>query len=190
MDVLICTSAGAFSLLFALGLSATIAPSITFEQMTDQSELVVQGQVTRSWSDWDSEHKYIWTHYEIAVAGTQKGRAGATVVVSEPGGVVGDKAMAIAGVVGYSAGEQVAVFLQRMPNGYLRTAGWGQGKFAVDSTGHLHAAASMRGMEVVAVDQKAKAPRGTSLRNLEGISVGELKTRVAARVAVTEGTSR
>jgi hypothetical protein len=190
MNVRICRSIGALSLLFALRLSATIVPSLTFEQMTDQSELVVQGQVTRAWSDWDSEHKYIWTHYEIAVAGTQKGRAGATVVVSEPGGAVGNKAMSIAGVVGYAPGEQVAVFLQRMPNGYLRTTGFGQGKFAVDKTGHLHAAASMRGMEVVEVNQKTKGPGGTSLRNLEGISVGELKTRVAARVAATGGSSK
>jgi hypothetical protein len=190
MDVRILRSISALSLLFALRLSATIVPSLTFEQMTDQSELVVQGQVTRSWSDWDSEHKYIWTHYEIAVLGTHKGRAAATVVVSEPGGVVGDKAVAIAGVVGYAPGEQIAVFLQRMPNGYLRTTGWGQGKFGVDNTGHLYAAASMRGMEVVEIDQKATAPRGTSLRHLEGISVSELKTRVAARVAVTGGTSK
>jgi hypothetical protein len=189
MDVQICRSISALSLLFALRLSATIIPSLTFEQMTDQSELVVQGQVTRSWSDWDSEHKYIWTHYEIAVAGTQKGRAAATVVVSEPGGAVGDKAMSIAGVVGYAPGEQVAVFLQRMPNEYLRTTGFGQGKFAVDKTGHLHAAA-MRGMEVVEVGKKTTGPIGTSLRNLEGISVGELKTRVAARVTATGGTSR
>ncbi len=148
--------------------------------MTDQSEVVVQGQVTRSWSDWDGEHKYIWTHYEIAVASTQKGRPGATVVVSEPGGVVGDKAMAIAGVVSYATGEQVAVFLQRMPNGYLRTTGWGQGKFSVDGSGHLHAAAF--GAEVVTVGQQTRRPTGTSLRTLEGISVGQLGMRVRTRV--------
>jgi hypothetical protein len=178
----------ALSLVFVSRLGATIVPSLTFEQLTDQSEVVVQGQVTRSWSDWDGGHKYIWTHYEIAVASTQKGHAAATVVVSEPGGVVGDRGMSIAGVVGYSAGEQIAVFLQRMPNGYLRTTGWAQGKFEVDKTGHLHAAGASRGMEVV--EQKSQSPRGTSLRSLDGISVGELKTLVAARVAAAGGNSR
>jgi hypothetical protein len=181
MDGRIRTLLCALSLVFVSRLAATIVPSLTFEQMTDQSEVVVQGQVTRSWSDWDGEHKYIWTHYEIAVASTQKGRAEATVVVSEPGGVVGDKAMAIAGVVSYAPGERIAVFLQRMPNGYLRTTGWGQGKFNVDGSGRLHAAAF--GSEVVPVGQQASRPAGTSLRTLEGISVGQLGARVRARIA-------
>ena len=173
---------GLFSLLLAATASATTVPSLTFEEMTDRSELVVAGQVSRVWSDWDSGHKYIWTHYEINVASTQKGAAGATVVVSEPGGVVGDRALAIAGVVGYSAGEQVAVFLERMPNGYLRTTGWGQGKFGVDATGHLHASAAMRGVELVNAGQAVRAPGGTSLRTLEGISLVDLRSRVAARI--------
>lgn len=158
-----------------------MVPSLTFEQMTDQSELVVQGQVTRSWSDWDSEHKYIWTHYEIAVVGTHKGRAAARVVVSEPGGVVGDKAMAIAGVVGYAPGEQIAVFLQRMPNGYLRTTGWGQGKYTVDGAERVHSLGSRKGAEVVSVT-RGRATGATQPTNLDGLTLNELRAKVVARV--------
>jgi hypothetical protein len=94
--------------------------------------------------------------------------------------------MAIAGTVEYAPGDQVAVFLERMPNGYLRTTGWGQGKYTVDKTGHLHADASSRGVEVVKADLAGKSNRaaGTSLRALDGITVGELRTRVAAQVAI------
>jgi hypothetical protein len=152
--------------------------------MTDRSEVVAAGRVTRTWSDWDNEHKYIWTHYELAIDSTQKGRPGATVVVSEPGGVVADRAMSIAGVVSYAVGEQVAVFLQRMPNGYLRTTGWSQGKFTVDKTGYLHAS-SGAGIEVAPVGQKASA--GTSLRMLEHTTVGQLRALVQARVAAVGG---
>ena len=173
----------ALSLVFVSRLSATVVPSLTFEQMTDQSEVVVQGQVTRSWSDWDSEHKYIWTHYEIDVASTQKGRAGGTVVISEPGGAVGGKAMAIVGVVGYAPGEQIAVFLQRMPNGYLRTTGWGHGGKVRRGWEGSTAPGGSQCAEIVPVGQQTPRPAGTSLRTLEGISVGQLGARVRARIA-------
>jgi len=161
---------------------------MSFEELTDRSEVVVSGQVTRSWSDWDSEHKYIWTHHEIKVSGALKGSAASTVVVSEPGGVVGNRAMSTAGVVAYSAGEQVAVFLERMPNGYLRTTGWGQGKYTVDSSGRLHADASLRGVEILQPDQKATTPARTPLRTLEGMSVGEFRSLVRAHTALKAGS--
>ncbi|HWF08128.1 MAG TPA: hypothetical protein VG297_06680 [Bryobacteraceae bacterium] len=177
------------SVLLAVTAGATSVPSLTFEELTDQSELVVSGQITRTWSDWDSEGKFIWTHHELAVASTQKGAAESTVIVSEPGGIVGDRGMSIAGAVTYRPGEQVVVFLQRMPNGYLRTAGWGQGKYTVDSASRLHpgnlgSEGSMRSLELVPADRGVQSTaRGTSLGSLEGISIADLRTRVAARVA-------
>jgi hypothetical protein len=175
-----------FALLIASNLDATSVPSLTFEELTGHSELIVSGQITRSWADWDSEHKFIWTHYKLSVSSVQKGAPGATVELSEPGGVAGDRGMAIAGSVEYRPGDQVAVFLERMPNGYLRTTGWGQGKYMIDKTGHLHADASLRGIEVVRADQRVKPDPtgGTSLRTLDGITIGELRARVAAQVAV------
>jgi hypothetical protein len=173
-----------FAVLIASNAAATSVPSQTFEELTDRSELVVSGQIARSWSDWDSEHKFIWTHYELKVSSIQKGAALSTVVFSEPGGEVGDRGMAVAGSVGYRPGEQVAVFLERMPNGYLRTTGWGQGKYTVDNTGHLHPEVSQRGSEFVQVDQsvRSRPTAGTPIRTLDGITVGELRTLVAARV--------
>ena len=47
-------------------------------------------------------------------------------MVSEPGGIVDGLGMQIAGTPGYAPGEQVMLFLERMPNGYLRNAGMGQ----------------------------------------------------------------
>ncbi len=92
--------------------------------------------------------------------------------LSEPGGIVGDKGMNIAGAVGYQQGENVVVFLQRMPNGYLRTAGWSQGKFRVDQDGKLHGDASAVGLEVVGANARSATP----LRSLERFErVGQLR---------------
>jgi hypothetical protein len=176
-------------LLITLTAGATSVPGLSFEELTDHSELIVSGQITRSWSDWDSEHKVIWTHHELGVSTSQKGAPGATVIVSEPGGVVGDRAMAIAGTVAYRPGDQVTIFLQRMPNGYLRTTGWGQGKYTLDKTGILHTDSAVRGIEIVSVDRSVG--KGTPLRSLEGMSLAELRVRVAARItAQRQGSAK
>lgn len=158
---------------------ATSVPSLSFEQLTDRSELIVTGQIARTWTDWDSAHKFIWTHYELTVSAAQKGSPGSTVVLSEPGGVVGIHGMAIAGAVTYQPGERVLVFLERMPNGYLRTTGWSQGKFDVDNAGRLHAELSLGQLEIVSTQ---KEPAGTPLRALDGMTVQELRARIAARL--------
>ena len=167
-------------LLTACG-SATTIPRLTFEQITDQSEVIVTGEVTRSWTDWDASHQFIWTHHEISIAGTHKGRPSTTVIVSEPGGTVAGLGMAVAGSVAYQPGETVVVFLQRVPNGNLRTAGWGQGKYLVDRAGRLHASDSLRGVHLVNVSGRTSSS-GTPLKQLDGMSVQELSSRIAARL--------
>ena len=111
---------------FACG--ATIVPRLSLEEMVARSETIVSGQVTRIWTAWDSRHRFIWTHSEILVSNVTKGSRSERIVVSEPGGVVDGFGMQIAGTPGYMPGEQVMVFLERMPNGYLRTARHGSGK--------------------------------------------------------------
>jgi hypothetical protein len=168
---------------FLPALSATTIPRLTFEQLTDASDVIASGKVTRSWAAWDSEHKYIWTHYELSVSDTAKGSRAATVEFAEPGGAIGSTVMVIAGTVSYGIGDEVVTFLSRMPNGYLRTTGWTQGKFRLDSAGRLHGSALV-GAEMI----DAKTPgAGLSLTALDGMSLDELKQRVAARTRAVNG---
>ena len=175
------------TLLWTSTAGATSVPGLSFEQLTDRSEMVITGEVSRTWTSWDSEHKYIWTHYELAVSATHKGANAATVVLSEPGGTVGLQGMAIAGAVGYQPGERVLVFLQRMPNGYLRTTGWSQGKYTVDAAGRLHPENARGGVELVSAPGSPAA--GMPLRTLNGMSVTELHGRIAARLR-TQGRAQ
>ncbi len=159
---------------------ATSVPKLSFEELTDRSELIVSGQIAGSSASWDSEHKFIWTHYTLTVSGAEKGAPGATVGFAEPGGVVGMQGMAIPGSVVYQPGDRVLVFLERMPNGYLRTTGWSQGKYTLDSAGRLHGETSLRGLDVVSAQKTAAA--ATPLSSLDGMTVTELGARVAARL--------
>jgi hypothetical protein len=162
---------------------ATTIPRLTFEQLTDGSEIVAAGRITGSWAAWDSDRRYIWTHYSLSVTDLAKGIRASSVEFAEPGGAVGDRVMSIAGTVTYGVGDRVVVFLSRMPNGYLRTTGWAQGKYMLDVNGILHGSAII-GAEAMDARQPAA---GASLRTLEGIEFADLKQRVAARVRATAG---
>lgn len=163
---------------------ATLVPRMTLEEMVDESQFVIQGSVLRSWAGWDDSRQFIWTHYEIRIADTWKGNRLAKIVVSEPGGTVGETEMHIAGAPRFSVGEEVVLFLSRTPIGYLRTCGWGQGRFTVLRSQGLSqpvVRSTLQGVELVepTAQQKARPRRsGTSLGLLDGLPLDEFRKRV------------
>src|SRR5665213_2152871 len=181
-------TARSFAYLLAIGLvtiqtaGATQVPRLTFEQLTDASEVIASGQITNSWTAWDREHKYIWTHYNLRVTSAVKGAAGPVVEFGEPGGALEGTSMLIAGSVDYAAGENMVVFLSRMPNGFLRTTGWAQGKYSLDAAGKIHSQA-MLGADIL---EAGHTNAGSSLSTLEGLSFSELVQRVTARMRQTQ----
>jgi hypothetical protein len=165
------------ALLFLHLASAAELPRYTFDELTDSAEVIATGNITRTWTAWDTGHQYIWTHYELAVTNVEKGTAGSTLDIAEPGGSLDGKRMTIAGATGYRVGEHVLVFLSRMPNGYLRTAGFGQGKFLIEANDRLHAQVAL----------KPPAAGGAQVRSLDGMSVRQAAQAVRARVRVFRG---
>jgi len=174
------------SLLLPLACFATIIPRISFEEATNQSELIVTGDVVRNWCAWDDAHRYIWTHTEIAVRERWKGVSGPTVTVSEPGGEVGDSRLAVVGVVRYTPGERVVVFLYRTPIGYLRTTGLAQGKLHVDKQGLVHPALS----SATVVTPSGIQAAGTSIGELEASPLTLVHARIARLAAAPKGAQR
>jgi hypothetical protein len=169
------------------GLSAaTLIPRMSFETLTDSSELVVSGRITRSWSAWDNEHKYIWTHYQLAVSSALKGAVARTVEFAEPGGQVDGTIQQIGGAVQYAPGDEAVIFLSRMPNRYLRTTGSVQGKYLLDPDGRLRAASAL-GSDIVSTGQPNNQ---LSLRTLEGMSLSELSQRIATRLRPAAGRAK
>jgi hypothetical protein len=157
----------AMGALFLHSASATLIPRLSFEELTDASDLIVSGRVSAAWTAWDREHKYIWTHYSLSVASSLKGTPATIVEFAEPGGALDGRVMNISGTVSYAVGDNMVVFLARMPNGYLRTTGWAQGKYSLDARGRIHGEAS--------------------LQTLEGMSLTELGQRVSARSRAPRG---
>jgi len=168
--------------LCAGSLQATLVPRMSLEEVVDASESIVQGTVVRSWSAWDEGRKYIWTHYEIQVADRLKGNLPGTMVVSEPGGAVGETELQIAGTPQYEVGEEIVLFAERTPLGYLRTCGWGQGKFQVTRAplnGKVTVRTAAKGIQLVERPAAGPTkPQGTPLGEMNGLELEQFKTRV------------
>jgi hypothetical protein len=109
---------------------AALAPRLSLESLTDRSPVIVEGRVIRSWVAWGPAHRYIWTHYGVAVTDSLRGGT-SDVTVSEPGGSLDGVNQRFSGSLHYDVGEHVVLFLFRTPVGYWRTTGGSQGKFAV-----------------------------------------------------------
>jgi hypothetical protein len=168
------------SLLLVCAASATTIERLSLDEMTGRSELIISGEISSSFAAWDTGHKYIWTHYIVSVENTVKGAAGRSVEIAEPGGVAEGVGMSIGGATGYTKGEHVLIFLERMPNGYLRTAGLGQGKYGIDTQGRLHGIA-LKDVDVV----NTGASTGQTARGLDGMTLAEATEHIAARVRAT-----
>ena len=106
--------------------------------------------------------------------------------------IVGETAMQIAGAPRYQVGDEVVLFLNRTPIGYLRSCGWGQGKFGVSSrgggTGPVVRSAA-RGVSFVeaAVEQPAGIKKvHTPITSFSGLALAEFKTRLRTLIRVRE----
>lgn len=174
-----------FSLCLPLGCLATSVIRLSLEETVARAEWIVEGDVVRNWCGWDSGHRFIWTHTEIAVRDRWKGSTGQTVTVSEPGGEVDGKGLAIAGMVRYTPGEHVVVFLYRTPVGLVRTVGLAQGKLKVAEGDVVHNSLP----DAMLVSPAGVRPAGTSIGDLDGQSLSAARHRVMgiAAVPVTTG---
>ena len=169
--------------LFAAALlcRGTSVPAVSFEELIRKSDRIITGDVVKSTTSWGSEHKYIWTRYEIAVSEVLKGSAGKSVMVSEPGGALDGVQMRVAGAVRYKTGERVTLFLKAY-GADNRTVGWSQGKFSIDANGRVHP------VVLTGAEKVGGAPASTPLQRLDGIRLSELRERVRAINATARST--
>jgi len=176
-------------LVASLPVFATLVPRMSLEEMTETADAVIHGTVVRTWADWDSTHEFIWTHYEIRLSESMLGDALDKAVISEPGGIVGTDSMQITGTPRYGIGEEVVLFVRRTPIGYLRTSGWGQGRFDVATdprTGSKTVRARLAGIELVEPAGAANPrnqPAGTSPKALDGLPLEQFKIRIRSMIS-------
>lgn len=100
--------------------------------LTHGSDVVARGTVKRMTSRWTSDKSRIVTEVEVEVADPVKGNPPKTVIVVQPGGVVGDIGQKVSGLASFEEGEEVFLFLEKRPAERFLVAGMAQGKFRVE----------------------------------------------------------
>ncbi len=156
-------------LLLTLPTLGSVVIAQTFEELAKRSPLVVRASVGSTQSTWTEGNRTIETWVEIQVTEVLKGKVspGATLLVRNPGGVVGNVGAHVAGAPKFTSGEDCLLFLEPAadaPNVWL-VNGLSAGKvtFTKNEFGELRAIRDTRGISFY---EKSDAPK-PKLRQLE-----------------------
>jgi hypothetical protein len=104
---------------------ASIVRAMDLADLTAAAERVVVADVAKVESQWDKDHRRIYTTVEIRVQESWKGTtpSDGTIVFHQPGGSVGEIEMSVVGMPRFSVGEKAVLFLE-----HARVVGLAQGK--------------------------------------------------------------
>lgn len=120
--------------LVALPASATVMVEIPMEELVSTSDLIVHATVLRTGTQLEPFEGHLETHTitELRPVDFLRGSGDDVVRIDEIGGTNPDGSGSwIEGTPRYRDGEEVIVFLRRLPNGAFRTVGMEQGRFEV-----------------------------------------------------------
>jgi hypothetical protein len=164
-------------LLLGLSASATTMLRVDLPELARTADAIVHGTVRRVESRWSGDGRRIITDVEIQVSETLKGQAGGSVLVTQPGGRVGDIGQMVSGLASFAPGEEVVLFLERRGTRAFRVAGMAQGKYKVQRSedGTRALAVPEPTGDVLLVDPDTRQATTTSARTL---SLAELKEAI------------
>ncbi len=112
---------------------ATSLTTLTVEQMTDASDLVVRAEVTQVWVEQD-ERGNLRTRAQLEVSSVIKGKASVdSVLVDQIGGVLHNDFSVVPFAVRFSPGEDGIFFLEHQGGMRTTVVGWSQGKYTIRS---------------------------------------------------------
>ncbi len=118
----------------AISVNAAEDPK-SLKELTEKAETIIVGKVDKQTSEWDENHRMIYTTVTVDVKEYLKGEENArTQVIRVPGGKVGDVHLQVTGVPRFENGEEALLFLNSSPeNGKEKViAGWSKGKIKLD----------------------------------------------------------
>lgn len=177
-----------------LTLSGTVQASTLLRrevgELARESAVIARAQVVRTESRWSADGMRIFTDVELVVSETLKGdpNPGSVVVVTQPGGQVGDIAQKVSGLAAFTKGEEVLVFLEQHGAGQYLVQGAMQGKYRLerDASGKLLAQPESA-RDVLLLDPRT---REAVAPETHAVSLKELKERIQRALEVGRRRSR
>ena len=129
-----------FFLIFYLSNSSSLMLGLSTEKLTKKSDVVVEGEVEDTISEWSKDGKKIITSAYIIVSDVIKGvMPNYKITVEYEGGSVGNLELQVSDGVHLSKGERVIVFLKegksKKKGTVYKIVGKSQGKYTIDKDG-------------------------------------------------------
>jgi hypothetical protein len=120
--------------------SLAIMKGLSTEELTNASDMVIEGEVENTEAQWSKDGKTIFTGADIIIHGIIRGKPSETRVrVEYEGGEVGEIGLKVSDQPALRQGEKVILFLKAEKskrNGDAYTiVGKGQGKYIIDTDG-------------------------------------------------------
>ena len=170
------------TLIVASSALATTLLAVDVPGLARGADAIVIGIVTSSKAR-QAEGGRILTDTELKVTEVLKGKAPPTVVVMQPGGVVGDIGQRVEGVAPFRVGEEVLVFLDARGNSdHFMVTGMIQGKYRIER--------SSDGTAVYAVPESPSSARlidpithEETSSGLKTLELPMLKAQIASAIA-------
>ncbi len=163
-------------LVLSATLSATTFLPLSFEQLVDNSSLVLYGRVVDVHPQWTEDRRFIESVVSMDVLRGMKGSAGERIVFTVPGGQVGRYLNVIPGAPVFAVGDQAVVFLTASGARLPVTTGLAQGVYRVQRD------TSSESWLVVPppIDAAGRIVRGDARRKPVPIAMFEASVRAAA----------
>ncbi len=113
-------------------LDATTMVEFTDRDLAIEADIILQGRVTSTWTEWGENGRYIYTYGTVAVDRVVKGSiADGEFIIKRPGGTIGDTRMEVAGTAEVETGDEVLLFLLDDLTYESNVLGWEQGRLNI-----------------------------------------------------------
>lgn len=165
-----------FALICGSVAHATTLVAADVTSLTQHSDAIVVGFVLSSAPRLTQDGRRIITDTEIQVIEVLKGAAPKSIVVMQPGGVVGDVGQRVEGTAPFAAGENVVVFLERRGADRWAVTGMVQGKFTIERDYAIPAGATSPELVDPKTHETTRSPLST-------MPLKDLKAKIAAAIA-------
>jgi hypothetical protein len=115
---------------FVTPLSATSVRRLSFEELVQSANFIVEGSVVDARTYRSNDGRLILTSYTINVQENLKGSSGSTLTVTTVGGRIGNTILHVAGMPVFQPGEKAVLFLEKA-GAFTTVVGLNQGKFGI-----------------------------------------------------------
>lgn len=167
--------------------AAAVVLRVGVDDLTDKATAIVVGKVTSVEARWTTDHRTINTYVTIRVRKALKGAVDREVVVTCPGGRVGDDLLHVSGVPTFEKKERVLVFLWKNKNGDLLPLGLNQGKFHIHldaKSGKVMASNSLEGLTFALRPGQSASSAATP----DSMPLSDLEQKIEDRIVKTAAT--